>query len=169
MNKFTGIALAIALPLMAAPAAALAIDSDGDGVEDHSDFCPDAQNVVAVDDFGCSAVHFFNDSKVYFRAGVTTPKPSTLEVMSSSVETMRQALARDPQLTLVLTGYGDRAGQQALGLRRARYVIDFFTARGISAQRLLASSAPYSPEVNCDAERSERCFERNRRVVMSVR
>jgi len=148
---------------------AQAADSDGDGVDDSVDFCPDANFNRAVDDYGCSILFFVNDSGVRFFWSNPRPKDSSVEVLESAVESLQQVMRRYPQMQFTLTGYGDGVNDRSRGLQRAEFVRDFWASRGVDTSRITVEAPAYSEAINCDTDRSERCRERNRRVVMSLR
>lgn len=148
---------------------AYAADSDRDGVDDSNDFCPDANFNVAVDDYGCSILFFVNDSGIRYFWRNTRPKDSSVEVINSAVESLRQVMRRYPSMEFTLSGYGDGPGDSQRGLKRAEFVRDYWAGKGIDVSRIFTEAPSYNKVIDCSNDRIERCRERNRRVEMSIR
>lgn len=82
------------------------------------------------------------------------------------LEADAQWLAAHPQAKIQIEGHADERGTEeynlALGERRAKSVMNFLVNLGISASRL--SSISYGEEKPFCNDKSETCFEKNRRA-----
>ena len=97
-----------------------------------------------------------------------------VEVLRSERKALDAAAAWlkiNPEQLVILEGYADVAGPQAANLalarRRARWVMDYLTGRGIAASRITVVSRGETGAL-C-ADRSASCQGRNRRVHFLVR
>jgi len=114
------------------------VDSDGDGVVDRLDRCPNTPAGVKVDANGCPAV-------LMTLTGVNFAYDSS-QIDASSVRILDQAVAALNEASTVrirIVGHTDSRGSdeynQALSVRRANAVRDYFVSKGISAARLTTS------------------------------
>ena len=114
------------------------LDSDGDGVVDRLDLCLDTPVGVRVDASGCplpktlklEGVRFDNDSDVL--------RHESDAILDEATATLK----RYPEFKVEVAGYTDSRGSSEhnldLSSRRAKAVMDYFIAHGISADRLSA-------------------------------
>jgi outer membrane protein OmpA-like peptidoglycan-associated protein len=140
-------------------------DSDNDGVIDRLDRCPNTPAGAKVDANGCPEV-------LMTLTGVNFAYDSS-QIDSSSVRILDQAVAALNEASTVrirIVGHTDSRGSdeynQALSVRRANAVRDYFVSKGISASRLTTSGEGESRPVasnNTDDGRHQ-----NRRVELHV-
>ena len=114
------------------------LDSDGDGIVDRLDLCPNTPAGVRVDASGCplpktlklEGVRFDNDSDVL--------RHESDAILDEATATLK----RYPEFRVEVAGYTDSRGSGVhnldLSSRRAKAVMDYFIAHGISADRLRA-------------------------------
>ena len=114
------------------------LDSDGDGIVDRLDLCPNTPAGVRVDASGCplpktlklEGVRFDNDSDVL--------RHESDVILDEATATLK----RYPEFKVEVAGYTDSRGSSVHNLdlsgRRAKAVMDYFIAHGISADRLRA-------------------------------
>ena len=114
------------------------LDSDGDGIVDRLDLCPNTPAGVRVDASGCplpktlklEGVRFDNDSDVL--------RHESDAILDEATATLK----RYPEFRVEVAGYTDSRGSSVHNLdlsgRRAKAVMDYFIAHGISADRLRA-------------------------------
>jgi len=167
------------------------VDSDGDGVPDYTDECPDTPEGVEVDDVGCpvdtdgDGVPDYKDecpdtlagAKVDRRGCWTIPgaffdydKADVKAEYRVELNEVALILGRNPDVKLRLEGHTDSRGSDAynktLSERRAKAVMEYLVARGISADRLTAAgwgeSKPARPN---DTEEN---MAMNRRVELVI-
>ena len=113
-------------------------DTDGDGIPDNIDKCPEVYGVAA--NFGCPEIKKIEYFKaVYFNFDKTVLVTKFLKDLDEVVVAMQQY----PDLDLSIEGYADSQGPAAYNMllsgKRAEFVINYLTRKGISKDRLIKS------------------------------
>jgi OOP family OmpA-OmpF porin len=109
------------------------LDSDGDGVLDNVDRCPGTPKGATVDARGCWVI-----KGIEFDTDKSDIKAVYYPILNEVVE----ILNRNPSLRVEIQGHTDSTGSakynQGLSGRRAKAVMEYFTRKGISKDRLTA-------------------------------
>jgi OOP family OmpA-OmpF porin len=138
-------------------------DADGDGVVDRRDACLDTPSGADVLSNGCASMTL---SEVTFHVDSAELTAQARESLGSQADHLLGA----PQLRVKIAGHTDARGaaayNQALSLRRARSVREYFVGQGIAADRLEVEGHGESRPVADNDTAAGR--ERNRRVELSV-
>ncbi|MEO0811717.1 MAG: OmpA family protein [Myxococcota bacterium] len=156
-------------------------DNDGDGIADADDKCPNkAETYNGIDDQdGCpeklktkSLVNVTESKieikdKVYFKTGsarVLAKSNTLLDQVASVLKSYKHITKIEVQ------GHTDSRGNKRrntrLSQQRAQAVVDYFVAKGLSADRFVAKG--YGPEQPVASNRSRRGREQNRRVEFVI-
>jgi outer membrane protein OmpA-like peptidoglycan-associated protein len=108
-------------------------DTDGDGLNDEEDKCPQVAGRAA--DYGCPAV-LFEAKKIQFATGKATLLPVSFTPLNKVVAFMKE----NPEVKIDVLGHTDNTGTDAvnekLSQKRAEAVAQYFTKKGISADRI---------------------------------
>ncbi len=135
------------------------LDSDGDGVPDYKDECPATPAGQTVNDKGCHII---------FRLeGVTFEFNSARLTREAEVELdMAVEMLKQNDIRVRVEGHTDSVGSDAynqkLATRRAKAVVDYLVANGISAGRL--NPIGYGESAPIASNDTEAGRARNRRV-----
>ncbi len=142
-------------------------DSDGDGVRNPCDRCPRTPAGEEVDERGCVKLE-----RVLVIDGIEFAFDSAdiLPQSARALDNARRKLEDNPDVEVEISGHTDNVGtdeyNSTLSTARARAVLQWMTARGISAARLRAhgygASRPRAPN---DSEEQRA---RNRRIEFRV-
>jgi OOP family OmpA-OmpF porin len=139
--------------------AATPMDSDGDGVYDNADQCPDTPKGATVDKRGCWVL-----SGVTFDTSKWEIKSKYYSILNSVVA----ILQKNSDLNLEIGGHTDNRGaadyNQRLSENRAKAVMDYLIARGISSNRLSAKGYGFSKPAASNSTAAGRA--QNRRVEL---
>lgn len=173
------------VPAATEPVAVVAVaDADGDGVADERDQCPDTAAAVAVDDAGCVAepppsaapaaptleTARAGDTIVLHGVNFETARATLTTNAKTLLDGVAAKLNERPALKVEIGGHTDNRGSDAynqqLSEQRARAVMDYLAAHGVSAERLTA--AGYGEALPAAANDTDEGRERNRRVEMKV-
>ncbi|MDX9858091.1 MAG: OmpA family protein [candidate division Zixibacteria bacterium] len=117
------------------------VDSDADGVPDGLDDCPYTIAGVEVDRYGCIDMSMFAEPMVL---NIDYP-PGSFEIDPNNkkrVEKLANLLSFVTDIKLEINGYTDNIGtdqaNEALSEKRARRVMEFLIANGVSPDRMRA-------------------------------
>ncbi len=113
-------------------------DTDGDSIPDNLDKCPEVYGIAAND--GCPEIKKIDYAKViYFNFDKSVPASKFISDLDEVVTLMQQYT----DLNLSIEGYADSQGPAAynkvLSGKRAEFVINFLTRKGIDKDRLIKS------------------------------
>ncbi|WP_426060869.1 OmpA family protein [Hymenobacter sp. B1770] len=144
----------------------LVLDQDNDGIIDSLDRCPDTPAGARVDANGCPRVVNPKikalEKPVRFRTNSTIIERSSYPALNKMVRVLKDST----DYSLRVTGHADSRGtdeyNQGLSERRAEAVRQYFTSRGVDANRIITEgkgeSEPAAPNT------SPANMSRNRRV-----
>lgn len=143
------------------PVAAKNVDTDADGVFDAMDQCPGTPRGAGVDARGCWTI-----SGLRFEVNGANIDPQKSADLRDDLAVLRA----NPGVRVRIDGHTDSDGaaayNQALSLRRAEAVRDFFVAEGLDADRFevrgFGETKPIAPN---DTRENKR---KNRRVELTV-
>jgi OOP family OmpA-OmpF porin len=139
--------------------AATPMDSDGDGVSDNADQCPDTPKGATVDKRGCWVL-----TGVTFDTSKWEIKSKYYSILNSVVT----ILQKNADLNLEIEGHTDNRGaadyNQRLSENRAKAIMDYLIARGISSNRLSARGYGFSKPAASNSTAAGRA--QNRRVEL---
>lgn len=117
-------------------------DADGDGVPDAADACPATPAGTTVDAKGCPPV--FENGASFTLVGVTF-ETSKAVLRPTSIPTLDEVAAKllaNPTVRVEISGHTDSTGNetanQRLSQARAETVREYFIAKGVAADRLVA-------------------------------
>jgi OmpA-OmpF porin, OOP family len=153
-----------------------AADTDGDRVRDPIDACPEQAGVASADPrrHGCpppeaklEASQIVISEQVQFETGTAELRPES----SAILDEVRRVLERHADIERVeIQGHTDATGSaetnRKLSEERARAVLDWLVARGVSASRLVARG--YGPDRPLADNALEAGRAQNRRVEFHV-
>ncbi len=126
------------------------LDSDKDGVADYLDKCPGTPAGIKVAASGCpitildagAASWTFNN--INFEVAKADIKPASYGILDE----IAAALAANPQLKVLIEGHTDSTGARSFNMdlsnRRAKAVMNYLVAKGVSPFRLSATG--YGPD-----------------------
>jgi outer membrane protein OmpA-like peptidoglycan-associated protein len=140
------------------------LDSDGDGIIDMQDQCPNTPAGDRVDAKGCSLPKVMVLKGVTFENDKEVLRKESIVVLDEAVATLK----RYPGLKVEVAGHTDNVGRDAynmdLSQRRAKAVMDYFTGKGVAADRLSAKGYGETQPVASNAKADGRA--QNRRVEL---
>jgi OOP family OmpA-OmpF porin len=140
------------------------LDGDGDGVVDSQDQCPDTAQGTPVDNQGCDLEPHYELNGIYFEFDSARLTADSKTALDGALE----ILNRHSDLVVELAGHTDSRGtdayNQGLSERRAKSVMQYLVAHGISEDRLTAKGYGESEPVADNATDDGRAS--NRRVEM---
>lgn len=142
------------------------MDKDGDGIVDGLDQCPGTEAGRVVDNRGCPLAKVVTLNGVNFDNDSATLRADAIAILDDAVATLK----RYPALKVEVAGHtDDRAADdynQALSERRAKAVMDYFVAKGVSADNLSAKGYGEAQPVADNGSAAGRA--QNRRVEMRI-
>lgn len=142
-------------------------DQDRDGVPNASDLCPDTPARMRVDGDGCVIQQSVSFSNITFKFNSSELTAGAREVLDG----IAAGLKSQPTLSVGIAGHTDSVGTPAqnmtLSKARARAVMDYLSAHGVSAGRLHADGYGETRPVASNNSESGRA--QNRRVEFNIR
>ncbi|MEO8098998.1 MAG: OmpA family protein [Acidobacteriota bacterium] len=109
-------------------------------------------------------------SDAFFDYNQATIRPDASAALGENVTAVRNILVDYPAEKLLIEGHADERGSSeynlALADRRSRAAQEFLTTRGIPATQLRVLS--YGEEKPVCTDETEACFQRNRRIHITV-
>jgi len=124
------------------------------------DSTPDGMETPSAGGEGGESVTSLQD--IFFEFDQWVIKPESRKLLEADAEW----LAAHPQAKIQIEGHADERGTEeynlALGERRAKSVMNFLVNLGVSPSRL--SSISYGEEKPFCSDKSESCYEKNRRA-----
>ncbi|MBF0212862.1 MAG: OmpA family protein [Magnetococcales bacterium] len=135
------------------------LDSDADGINNDTDKCPNTPIGAQVNRLGCWVLEHLQ-----FAFGSANIEPTSLPTLKRAVD----VLADNPKLKVEIQGHTDNIGtaavNDALSLQRAKAVMEFLIAQGITADRLTAKGYGFAQPIAPDNDPVSRAI--NRRVEL---
>lgn len=142
------------------------LDGDGDGVVDALDQCPTTPAGDKVDTKGCSLPKVIVLHGVNFDNDMARLQPEAIAVLDQAVATLKA----NPGVRVEIGGHTDSRNSDwynlGLGERRAKAVMQYFTAHGVDAGRLTVKS--YGESMPIADNETEEGRMQNRRVELKI-
>jgi len=153
-------------PFIRVDSAGCGLDLDKDGILNSQDKCPDSEPFVRVDSTGCAMAQVMILKGVLFETGSAQLK----EESRAALDVFAATLKRYPNMKVQVAGYTDSRGSrrlnEQLSERRARSVVSYLIAMGVSAENMMAKGYGPADPVADNATAAGRAA--NRRVELHI-
>ncbi len=146
-------------------------DSDGDGVTDDRDKCPSTKPGTAVDAVGCRLLRIEGGAPLILKGvNFETGKAILTEDSKGILDEVAASLLANPDVRVEIGGHTDNTGSAAVNKRlsaaRAKAVLDYFSGKGVPANRMVAKG--YGPTKPVASNKTVEGRAENRRVELKV-